>query len=337
MFDINAKDQDGTTLFHTLAKHNDMIMARNFLNNDYLDLNEVDNQFNTPLHKAAEYGHPSMVQMMIRYDRGLMINFKNKEGLTPLHLACQQGQVAVVKMLMDHGAQVDPATHEQKTPLHYACENNNKTIARILLSHKANINAKTFEGWTPLHYAVQGNFASLVTELFSFHPNLEVSNGRGKTPYDLALANKNDHLVDLLHQYYIHAKGYVERYEPLIQEIRKGRVTNALNLIKSDKIGLEYMDRHGWTALHWASYKGYTEVVEELILHEVRINERTREGLEDQEHLREKKAKELAELYHHDAIVRLLENRRWELKKEKFIQTATPVVSTGISALSILL
>ncbi|ORX82170.1 ankyrin, partial [Anaeromyces robustus] len=160
MFDINSKGKEGHTLFHYLAKHNYYNIARDLIKNDYLDLNEIDEDYNTPLHKACEYGYASFVQMMLRYDA--MINFKNKFGYTPLHLACQQGQIAVVKILIENGAIIEATTHEQnKSSLHFACEANNKTIARILLNHGANINAKTFEGWTPLHFAVQKNYVNL--------------------------------------------------------------------------------------------------------------------------------------------------------------------------------
>jgi ankyrin repeat protein len=332
-FNINSKNEQGATFLHLSAKKNYYNIARNLIKDKYLDLNEVDQDFNTPLHKACEYGHACFVQLLLRYDA--MVNFKNKWGFTPLHLACQHGQVAIVKLLLENGANVEAATQEQKVPLHFACETNNKTIAKILLNYGANINAKTFLSWTPLHYAVYHQYTNMVAMLFAYHPDILIRTNREQTVMDMAYASKSDHIFRLLQRYYLEQKGYPEKYEALLHEIKTGRQTNALNIIKSQKISLDYLDRHGWTALHWASYLGYTDIVEELILHEVNINERTREGLDEQDSLAGKKAKELAKLAGHEKIIQLLENRSRELKKEKIINTATPIVSTGISALSI--
>lgn len=42
------------------------------------------------------------------------------------------------------------------TPLHYAAKSGNLAVARVLIRHGADVNSKTSSGWTPLN-KVSGN------------------------------------------------------------------------------------------------------------------------------------------------------------------------------------
>ena len=57
----------------------------------------------------------------------------------------------------------------------------------------------------------------------------------------------------------------ISESELILNEIKKGNITEAFNFIIIKVIGLVYMDRYGWTTLHLASYYGYTDAVKELI------------------------------------------------------------------------
>ncbi|XP_044179068.1 ankyrin-3-like, partial [Acropora millepora] len=67
-----------------------------------------------------------------------MIRMKNARFLlTPLHLACWYGQESVVKLLLEHGADVNATDKFQFTPLHKAERRNHHSIVKLLLDHKA--------------------------------------------------------------------------------------------------------------------------------------------------------------------------------------------------------
>lgn len=81
-----------------------------------------------------------------------------------LHLACQAGDVAVVRLLLECGA--DPnrhnvsATSDHGTALHYAARGGHLETARALLEHGAEVDARDGIGYTPLHEAVYGPHAT---------------------------------------------------------------------------------------------------------------------------------------------------------------------------------
>ncbi len=47
----------------------------------------------TPLHRAATLGHSAIVLCLI--ERKAQVNLKDKQGNTPLHLACENDQVGL--------------------------------------------------------------------------------------------------------------------------------------------------------------------------------------------------------------------------------------------------
>ncbi len=66
---------------------------------------------------------------------------QNKDGKTPLHLASEQGQVDLARMLIECGADPMAKTYDEKTPLHLASEWGRVDIARILIERGAKVNA----------------------------------------------------------------------------------------------------------------------------------------------------------------------------------------------------
>ena len=71
---------------------------------------------------------------------------QDKRGNTPLHLACQENQIDVVKALAAAkktqqpatGSNLDPLNHSLLTPLHLACASGHLDVVRYLLSQNAN-------------------------------------------------------------------------------------------------------------------------------------------------------------------------------------------------------
>ncbi|MCP1646652.1 ankyrin repeat domain-containing protein [Pseudomonas nitroreducens] len=59
-----------------------------------------------PIHVAATRGDIDEIKLLL--DHGAQINAKGEHGYTALHDAVEQGHVAAVRYLLDHGA--DPKT-----------------------------------------------------------------------------------------------------------------------------------------------------------------------------------------------------------------------------------
>eukprot|EP00730_Choanoeca_flexa_P006674 TRINITY_DN12203_c0_g1_i1.p1 TRINITY_DN12203_c0_g1~~TRINITY_DN12203_c0_g1_i1.p1 ORF type:complete len:116 (+),score=7.35 TRINITY_DN12203_c0_g1_i1:113-460(+) len=61
---------------------------------------------------------------------------------TPLHYACQYGHLAVARVLIDKGADVEAKNRNQWTPLHEACLRGHLSLAEMLIVNGADIMAE---------------------------------------------------------------------------------------------------------------------------------------------------------------------------------------------------
>jgi ankyrin repeat protein len=115
-----------------------------------------DTEEYTPVFAAAAAGNIDAVKMAIQGDKSLLMATEWDDA-TLLHIAVEQNHKELVEYLLDEGAGVNAMTRFHLTPLHMASQNANITIARLLLAHHANINAIDIKGWTPLDRAEKWN------------------------------------------------------------------------------------------------------------------------------------------------------------------------------------
>jgi ankyrin repeat protein len=84
-------------------------------------------------------------------------------GFTAIFYASFHGHISVIKLLVQHGVDVNfSKTDQQRTALHIACMNSRVESARVLLNLRANINALDSKGNSGLSFAVRENNYSLV-------------------------------------------------------------------------------------------------------------------------------------------------------------------------------
>ena len=72
---------------------------------------------------------------------------------SPLHIAASNGNVALIKMLVDNGANKDLISFTGGTPLHIAVKNSDQTVVQLLLTNGAAVDLPDAAGLTPLECA----------------------------------------------------------------------------------------------------------------------------------------------------------------------------------------
>lgn len=110
------------------------------------DAETLDVDKNTLMHYAVASKHKELVRSLVH--RKVNVEGKNKYGYRPLHVAAAEGDVAMVKILVEEGnAKVNIKTNqhfivrETKTPLFIALEKGQYEIARYLVEKGADVNA----------------------------------------------------------------------------------------------------------------------------------------------------------------------------------------------------
>lgn len=120
---------------------------------------------NPQIVKYADEDGDSLLSIAIQYERngiakllissGANVNFKNKLGFTPLHIAAGLGQVDVVRDLIAKGANVNEICtgDNDVTALHSASAYGNIDVINELIKSGSNINAIDKEGRSAMHLA----------------------------------------------------------------------------------------------------------------------------------------------------------------------------------------
>ena len=106
----------------------------------------------TCLLTAAYRGHLAICRLLI--DKGAQVEAKDSGGHTPLHQAARQGHVEIVRLLCDRGADIEARDNDGWRPLHYAAINGHISVVKELIEERnAEINARVKYGNTALRYA----------------------------------------------------------------------------------------------------------------------------------------------------------------------------------------
>ena len=132
-----------------------------------------------------------------------VIKSYSHDGWTPLHLACFFAQPGLVETLIAQGADVKARSRNgmHNTPLHAAAAGRNRDAVRVLLEHGAEVNAPQEGGWTALHAAAQNGDAEMVRLLIAAGADVKMRAANQQNALDLALTKGQQDVVELLDEY----------------------------------------------------------------------------------------------------------------------------------------
>ncbi|MBI3432587.1 MAG: ankyrin repeat domain-containing protein [Hydrogenophilales bacterium] len=125
-----------------------------FLINHGADLN-IDVQGDTPIRMAALVGDVALVKAMIEKGADIKAIVRDANE-SPLHAAIAEGHREIAELLINNGADVNAENLSRRTPLHFlAAYLNDRKLAELMIEKGANVNAEDKDGRTPLSYATR--------------------------------------------------------------------------------------------------------------------------------------------------------------------------------------
>jgi ankyrin repeat protein len=144
------------------------------------------------LHEACAAGEFERVERLLAAEPDTVNTF-SPDGWTPLHLAAFFGYPKIVELLLAHDA--DVIAHSRNptgnTPLHAALASNHAFVAGLLLGAGGDVNAPDGKGWRPLHIAAANNNLDAMASLVAQGADVVASNREGQTA--LSLAQEKNH------------------------------------------------------------------------------------------------------------------------------------------------
>ncbi|MEM8557957.1 MAG: ankyrin repeat domain-containing protein [Bacteroidota bacterium] len=152
----------------------------------------------TPLQEAAQLGNEAIVRLLL--ERGADVNLLNARGHTALDIAAFGGYDGIVRLLHEeHGARVN---HEggEWTALIFAAGGGHERVVRLLLEYGADSERPGIDGFTPLHWAAIYGHSSVIKLLVeSGGANIDAMSPQRRTPLaEAALSEKADAVQMLL-------------------------------------------------------------------------------------------------------------------------------------------
>ncbi|KAL7924627.1 ankyrin repeat-containing domain protein, partial [Trichoderma austrokoningii] len=247
------------------------------------DPNAKDDRRRTPLSWAASNGHEAMMRLLLEH--GADIERMDIKGQTPLMRAIRKGdQTTIVQLLLEKGADIEVKDENGQTPFSLAAEKGHEATVRILLDKGVNIDAKDEEGQTPLSLAARKGHEAIVQLLLNKGVDIETKDEDGQTPLSLAVAEEHEAIVQLL--------------------LDKGAGTEVKESI------------FGRTPLSWAAAEGNEAIVRILLDKGVDIEAKDETG---------ETPLSLAAQEGHEAIVRLLLDKGADVEAKHSISGLTPL------------
>ncbi|XP_071050717.1 transient receptor potential cation channel subfamily A member 1 isoform X2 [Onthophagus taurus] len=173
---LNEKDISGCSPLHYASREGHIRSIENLIRLGAC-INLKNNNNESPLHFAARYGRYNTVRQLLDSEKGtFIINESDGEGLTPLHIASQQGHTRVVQLLLNRGALLH-RDHNGRNPLHWAAMNGyTQTIELLLSVHSHLLDQTDKDGNTALHSATMENKPNAIALLLSMNCKLLYNN-----------------------------------------------------------------------------------------------------------------------------------------------------------------
>lgn len=191
--DLNAKDNDGTSLLHN-AVSSGLLKIASLLIQKGADVNAKDNDdAQTPLHSAAIYGRSEMVNLLLQ--SGADVHVKDKEGKTALFWASCMGYTEIVEALLKAGAEVNATTNDGMIPLRGALD---PEIAQMLIQAGAEVNSKDTDGDNSLNGAALYGQAEVVELLLKSGAEVNITNNNNETALHNATQKGHTEIVKIL-------------------------------------------------------------------------------------------------------------------------------------------
>jgi ankyrin repeat protein len=212
--DVNAAQPDGTTALHWAARSEDAELTAMLIK---AGANvKAANRFGmTPLAVACTSGNAAIIEQLLQAGEDANAVF-TQGGDTALMTAARAGKVDAIRVLLNHGADVNKANARGQTPLMWAVADKNAAAAKLLIEKGANVNAHTNPlpppgkldlifsapappgGMTALLFAVRQNDMESVKVLLAGGADLKQTAADGTTPLLIAIINAHRTLAKYL-------------------------------------------------------------------------------------------------------------------------------------------
>lgn len=150
-FNPNTPDERGRTGLTLAMRQESWRVVDTLLSAPGIDVNLANAQGETPLMLAAVKGNLELVKKLVARDADV-----NREGWAPLHYAASAGlehSVEIAAYLLEESAYIDAASPNGSTPLMLAAQYSNEAMVKLLIAEGADVSLRNQQGLTAVDFA----------------------------------------------------------------------------------------------------------------------------------------------------------------------------------------
>ena len=229
------------------------------------NLDAKDHLENSALHLASSMGLLKIVIALLA--RGIAVDSPNNVYETPLIIACQEGHLKIVKVLLGYGAKSTSINildfmreNQHKDPHDFA-----SVVTELIKGGTCIETLDVYEN-TALHFASSIGIKRIVKTLIKHGASINAKNINNLTPLDVAATKRHLDIVDYLLENGANGDSIdIVKFLKASQNSDEQQLASILIKLVVQKADILAKDQCGNSALHIASKKGFTSIVDILI------------------------------------------------------------------------
>ena len=227
----------------------------------------------TLLHLAIENGNLAVSKELFKY--GADPNISYGYILPVIFDASLRGDRKIIELLVHNKVDLNARDNLGNTPLFNIVLKEHQELIELLVNSGADINATNKIGETPLFTAISTGNINLVEALLINRAKTDLRNNKGETPLSNAVFNKQNEIAQLLLRY--GAAPTTINKSDLFKAVEKSNINQVIQLVLHGS-DVNVQDDELKTPLFYASIRGNRDIVKVLINNGAKINAQDASG-----------------------------------------------------------
>ncbi|KAI9644976.1 hypothetical protein NHQ30_007011 [Ciborinia camelliae] len=231
----------------------------------------------TALAVASHCGNVELVDLLLQFGADLTTRDVNLD--TPLHLAASRDHYSTLQMLLDEEVDIEAKNKDGWSALWAAAHGGHVKSVELLAKKGAKINSRSNDQCTALHAAARRGDKQMAELLLRNGADIEARDNQFMTALHYACEHGHQNVVD----YLFHKGANLEvpgnnSMSPLLCASASGQL-QVVQFLSKRKVNPRSTDEKRANALHYAAQNGHVEVVNYLLEWKLPIYEGNIDGL----------------------------------------------------------